>query len=387
MAHDARRLVIHAGMSAAALAALWQPQKQNPSPRQAGVLPLRKGDVRISLLVLLSPFGKGGWGIYPAALVFVTLCIALPLPAAPTRQSSVPVPPARPAGVVVPQPVLRIATYNVENMFDRYDDPYTADSSEDQGTQPKPARALYALAKMIKAVNADILALEEVENRGFLEDFCAAYLDGMGYNNIVLIESNNSYHNGRGIDVALVARVPLLSATTHQYREFAVTNGGSTRFHRDMLQVRAQPRGFPDVHLFVVHAPSRMGGQQRSEPLRLAEARAGVAILAEQFAGKTDAWVVVLGDFNDEPKNASLGVYESNPGVPLRRVPALDAHGKPNTWMKDGSPYPPACFDNILLSRPAGAQLKGKARIWNEAGAEDASDHRPVSVDLSAPAR
>jgi endonuclease/exonuclease/phosphatase family metal-dependent hydrolase len=295
--------------------------------------------------------------------------------------------PARPTGVVTTPAVLRIATYNVENLFDRYDDPYTADSSEDKGTTPKPARALYALAKMIKAVNADILALEEVENRGFLEEFNTAYLDGMGYHNIVLIESNNSHRNGRGIDVALLARVPVIAATTHQYREFAVTNGGRMRFHRDMLQVRARPPGFPDVHVFVVHAPSRLGGQQRSEPLRLAEARAGVAILAEQFAGKTDAWVVVLGDFNDEPKNASPGVYESNPGVPLRRVPARDARGKPNTWMSAGSPYPPACFDHIFLSRPAGAQLKGKGRVWNEAGAEDASDHRPVSVDLLAPAR
>jgi endonuclease/exonuclease/phosphatase family metal-dependent hydrolase len=318
------------------------------------------------------------------ALVVIAgvLAAAPTAPAAPRKPAA---PPSAPAPGA-PSPVLRIATFNLENLFDRYDDPYTADSSDDRGTQPKPARALFAVAKIIKAVNADILALQEVENRGFLEEFRDAYLEGMGYDNIVLIEGNNSYRDGRGIDVALLTRVPVLSATTHQHRDFVVTNSATMRFSRDFLQVRTQPHGFPEVHVFVVHAPSRMGGQQRSEPFRVNEARAGAAVLAEQFAGRTDAWVVVLGDFNDEPQDASLQVYLNNPALPLRAVPAADARGKPYTWIGSATTYPSVSFDNILLSRAAGARVKGKARIWNDAGAADASDHRAVSVDLVAPA-
>jgi endonuclease/exonuclease/phosphatase family metal-dependent hydrolase len=281
--------------------------------------------------------------------------------------------------------VFRLATYNVENMFDRYDDPYTLDSLREYGTQAKSARALYALGRMIRTVNADVIALQEVENRGFLEEFRDAYLAGLGYENVVLIEGNNSHRGGRGIDLALLSRVPVVSATTFQYRDFVVTNRYQRRFSRDFLYVRVRPRSLPDVHIFVVHAPSRLGGREFTDVLRTAEARAGVAILNELFQRDTNALIAVLGDFNDEPEDASIRIYTSNRKVPLRRMPAVDSRGRRHTWISTGSSYPSATFDNILLSLPAASLVKKAGRIWNEAGAAEASDHRLVSVDLIMP--
>ena len=94
-------------------------------------------------------------------------------------------------GCLVAEP-LRIATYNIENFYDRNDDPYsTKDSRVDQGTAPKSARALYALAKVIKSVDADIIALQEVENIGFLREFNKSYLKDLGYKNVVLIHNSS----------------------------------------------------------------------------------------------------------------------------------------------------------------------------------------------------
>ncbi|MCX7848228.1 MAG: endonuclease/exonuclease/phosphatase family protein [bacterium] len=293
------------------------------------------------------------------------------------------------AAWAAPLATLRIATYNVANMFDRYDDPYTEDSVPARGTSPKSARALYALARVIKAVNADVLLLQEVENRNFLAEFNAAYLDGLNYKYVVLLEGNNSHIGDRGIDVALLSRVPVYSATTYQYQQHPLPNGTSVRFSRDLLHVRIRPEGFPELHVFTLHAPSRLGGEAAAVR-RITEATLAAKILREIFADNTNAWILVGGDFNDDETSASLAVFTSIPGVPLRRVPAVDARGGTATWISPSSGFEPATLDHLLLSPAAARYLVQKhAVIWNADPrlAEEASDHRPVYLDLRRPTR
>jgi len=308
------------------------------------------------------------------SLLFLAIVLALPAPfsAAGAQQSN----------------SLRVATYNLENFFDRYDDPYVQDMDTNTDTQPKSFKALDALASIIKKVNPDILALQEVENRGFLEEFNAAWLKDMHYTHQILIEGNNSHADdySRGIDVALLARVPVLSVTSYQDREFSVRNR-PRRFSRDLLHARFKPFGFPELHVFVLHAPSRNGGTQAFYR-RVAEAKEAAVILSELFAGSSNANIIVTGDFNDDPGSASLGVYTSIPGVPLLRLPAGDPAGRSFTWYGGKrSAFPPIAFDHILVSPAVARKIPGgSARIWNGPEAEIASDHRPVYTTLySAP--
>jgi len=291
--------------------------------------------------------------------------------------------------LAAPLASLRIATYNTANMFDRYDDPYTEDSNPARGTSPKSARALYALARVIKAVNADIILLQEVENRNFLAEFNAAYLDGMKYAHVVLIEANNSYTGERGIDVALLSRVPVFSATSYQYLQHPLPSGTRVRFSRDFLHVRLRPEGFPELHVFTLHAPSRLGGDY-SEARRVTEAQLAAQILQDLFAHDSNVWIVIGGDFNDDEASPSLNLFTTIPGVPLRRIPAFDAKGNAFTWMNAASAFPPATLDHLLLSPPACRYLLHKhAVIWNDDPrvAAEASDHRPVYLDLRRPSR
>lgn len=286
-----------------------------------------------------------------------------------------------------PPTTLRIATYNVANLFDRYDDPYTDDLVPARGTAPKSSRALYALARVIKAINADILLLQEVENRNFLAEFNAAYLDGLKYEYVVLIEANNSHIGGRGIDVALLSRVPVHSATTFQYQRFSLPNGSQVSFSRDFLYVRLRPQGFPELHVFNLHAPSRLGGNTAAAR-RLAEAQHAARILRELFPRNANVWIIIGGDFNDEPQSPSLLTFTRIPGLPLRRIPAYDLQGNTATWISPGSPWQPATFDHLLLSPAAARYLVGtNAYIWNDDPrlAAEASDHRPVYLDLRPP--
>jgi len=87
---------------------------------------------------------------------------------------------------------IKITTYNVENLFDKVDDP-----NKDDGP-PKPDNELKTLANVLKTLNSDILVLEEVENREIVEQ--VLNLAGLKdkYNIIV------GKSDGRGIAVALL---------------------------------------------------------------------------------------------------------------------------------------------------------------------------------------
>ena len=84
-----------------------------------------------------------------------------------------PVPPAKAAGTI------RLAAYNVENFFDGVDDPTLQGDYDDLPMQTSPDRCA-ALAQAIRALDADVLGLEEVESEEALRWFRDTYLQGMG---------------------------------------------------------------------------------------------------------------------------------------------------------------------------------------------------------------
>ena len=279
---------------------------------------------------------------------------------------------------------LRIATYNVENFYDRYDDPYNSkDSRVDQDTAPKSSRGLWAIAKIIKSINPDIIALQEIENRGFLTEFNRSYLSDLGYKNVVLIEGNSSKTTrGRGIDVAVLSRVPVYSATTYQYFHFPIGENYYGKFSRDLLHVRLRPENFPEINFFVLHSASKRGGAF-AHYRRIAEAKSAAKILSDELKNKKDDWVIVAGDFNDTPNSKSLKHYTSIPEIPLTRVPAFDAKQKQHTYYGKGNSYPPSALDHILVNDAAKNKLVSPvASIWNDKSAAIASDHRPVYITL-----
>ncbi len=274
--------------------------------------------------------------------------------------------PARADGLV------RIGSYNVMNLFDDHDDPYTAD----EGTRPKPRGEMWQLAGTIRKLDADVLALAEVENRGVLERFVHAYLADMGYEHIVLFEGND----GRGIDCAVLSRLPVGPVTSHRHLRFPLSTGGELRFRRDLLQVRIEPRDAPPFDVYVVHLRSKRGEAEGSAPIRQAEAGKIRAILDERLRQDPGYRFVLGGDFNDTWDSGPLRTIRGEGDRALRSFHDERPASEHVTFNRE--PYR-SMIDFILCSPAMATRYVEKSfRVIHGEMETSGSDHNAVSADF-----
>lgn len=259
-----------------------------------------------------------------------------------------------------------IGAFNVLNLFDEHDDPYHTD----EGTPAKPKEQLEKVAERIRAADADVLALEEVESRFYLQQFVAAMLSDMGYQHVVCFEGNDK----RGIDVALLSRFPVGPVTSHMYERFSDGSGSETWFQRDLLQVRIDPPEAPSFQVFVVHFKSKRGGGD-TERTRLAECRQARKILDQELAKDKDALFVTCGDFND--------TFDSSPLKAIRGTGATALVDFMKDFAKDAVTYNNnphrSTIDYILASPGMGGRYVDKSyRVIDGTIETGGSDHNPV---------
>jgi len=205
---------------------------------------------------------------------------------------------------------LRLMFYNVENLFDTYDDSLTNDNEflPDQGkywNYNRYQEKLQHIATTIVAIGGwnapEIIGLCEIENRKVLEDLCKKTgLVNLDYN-IIHQESKDS----RGIDVALLYRKQSFKPLGYNaIRVIFEFSPGSTT--RDILHVYGLTNNKDTLHIFVNHWPSRWGGQLDSERNRMEAARTLRKEVDSIFNQNPNSKIVIMGDLNDYSNNKSL---------------------------------------------------------------------------------
>jgi predicted extracellular nuclease len=200
---------------------------------------------------------------------------------------------------------LRIAFYNVENLFDIYDDPITQDSeylptSKIQWTQERYDKKLNNIAKVIESMGfPSILGMAEIENRKVLEDLVNQPLIKANNYNIAHFESPDE----RGIDVAMIYKKGDFDVKNMKYHRIKFV--GDNDKTRDILEVSGILRGSP-LTIFVNHWPSKSGGAAESEPKRVYVAEQLKGFVESLFQKDKNNQIVIMGDLNDEPDNISL---------------------------------------------------------------------------------
>lgn len=276
---------------------------------------------------------------------------------------------------------IRIATFNVENLFTRLAFPdaappednlvgnYRFENPEElrlarriaEAVASDDKRQLTALA--LHACRADVVALQEVDNREALEVFYQRYLkrliepEAAAERNAIRRETRRAgrrpdeedvfasdrrhYYDwrvvldgndGRGIDVGVISRIPV-RVRTHAHRTFAelgawhddlrmlrekfegrdrrLTQNGRL-FRRDCLEVDVAVAGKP-LTLYICHLKSMNPDRDLTRPLRRAEAL-GIRRLIEERFGRDarDANWMICGDMNDYTEGDGLPVLDEN---------------------------------------------------------------------------
>ncbi len=195
---------------------------------------------------------------------------------------------------------LRVATWNVENLFDADDDPnnpgddeYTPTSWR-RWTEARYRQKLTNVAVVVSDMNPDILCVQEIENRRVLEDLAKLVGElkpGLNLGNIAHKDSSDF----RGIDVGLLTRFPVKD---FKLREDLVRLRGA-------LVVTMDVDG-TDVTVITCHWKSWLGEAEANIVTRLREAlvvRSEVDALREV---DPEATIIVAGDFNDNFDGHSL---------------------------------------------------------------------------------
>ena len=273
---------------------------------------------------------------------------------------------------------LRVATFNIENLFTRHD--FNAflrgpDSREARYLPPivqflaeygdgdlsrfDNFRRLIETASVaqdddkrqhtalaIGELEADVVALQEVDSHGALERFLSAYYAKLGeerYRHVVTHEGNDP----RGIDVAVMAHAdwPLYTRSHADLTPAWVddTETGQALldvypkaktqarqlkrkrvFRRDCLEVELAKA---EVSLFNCHFKSMSGGREKSLGMRQLEAITVREIITRKFADPAAALWCVVGDLNDYRQVIKVRRRKDSAGRWLEEVETEDESG------------------------------------------------------------
>ena len=296
---------------------------------------------------------------------------------------------------------IRFASYNLLNLFDDKDDPALQGDFDDIGMATTHERSR-TLARVIKAVDADILALQEVESLEALLWFRATYLPDAGYKYVA--SHDVGYY--RGIEQSIMSRFPItrtqvwLSVSLDDVARDGSGWGRVPRNFRTGLKIRRSPLRVDikvndkyELSIFNVHHKSGRDFRfyREAESLKIIEF---VNQLQREDPGRN---IIVAGDFNAVPGEKSLRVYlEAGLMDPLSDRSISQRRAAPQVKARIYKTHESGrVLDYILLNSAAQRELvMGSAHIYGTLSVENydwvkdpypegyASDHYPVIIDL-----
>ena len=250
---------------------------------------------------------------------------------------------------------LKIATYNVENLFDgenngnEYSD-YKVCKCFSEWDEEKYNQKIKQTAEIIKELNVDIIALQEIENKEVLKKLAGL----SGYEFFEFSASKNS-----PVGVGFLSKIKPWHKEIYRAKEIKT---------RDILRLDFEFDGV-EIALFTTHFLSAKNS--------FVDRRKNAIFLGESIRGTKNA--VVLGDFNSDYGKGSL----------LREI--IDTQNYTDlwdfVWFKKSSHITGRALDHILLS----SELFGFARLGYKKdsfkvfrSSKNSSDHDPIYFVLTS---
>lgn len=259
---------------------------------------------------------------------------------------------ALPTGFAYPaHDTLRVATWNVENLVDGADDPYVDAPLENEGGRDREAK-LRRLVTVLRALDADVVILEEFEHSRWLRALAAERFPDLGYRWFAGTESPTWYQN-----VVVMSRLPL-GVLRNYANVHTPVPGIRDSLGRPEVQSQINSRmwllelfardGMP-LHVAGLHL--KAGRTPRDTAMRSGQVRFLQGELRSVAA--SSAGLLVAGDLNATPGSRELDELLAGAGVGVPLVDPLAGRGV----LSHPARTPTRQLDHILLDRRLAARL------------------------------
>jgi endonuclease/exonuclease/phosphatase family metal-dependent hydrolase len=321
--------------------------------------------------------------------------------------------------------IVRVGTFNLNNLFSRFNfqgEVSNIPSEEtggitltfDQGqfsvrtftgrlVRAKDPTDTIEIARRIKEViNADVLAVQEIEHIEILKQFNREHLDNL-YPHVALVEGNDS----RLIDVGILSKLPIGAIVSHQTAVHP-DEPNSRVFSRDLLQVEILANNgdklftLYNTHLKSHYVPfweDQAQGAIDANNLRKRQAETISRILS--WIERPTSRFVLTGDMNDPPDSIFLApmlTVNNQPLVNSLENPEETRPAKPETpgqgpgpqsraWTHRFNPPGPTfpryeLLDHIWVSQSLAERFSNPRIDRRTKHNGDGSDHDPAWIDL-----
>ncbi len=262
-----------------------------------------------------------------------------------------------PAAGARAEDVLRIATWNVHDLFDAEDRLLPPGAQDDVPSPPEVEAKLESVATVLARLDADVVLLQEIEDRALAVELGAR----AGYGEARLVEGNDP----RGIDVAVLSRRAIARYVSHAAER---DSAGRLLWPRDCVEAHLTGGG-RRVAIVASHLSSRLSDDGTRRAAQAARMRAVADAIS---AADPSALIVVGGDLNDPPSAPALASLAAD-GAYVDPLPAAAT-----TWSSGAGAER---LDALLVAREsAGAVVR--AAVEQGADVARASDHQPVVLDV-----
>ena len=321
--------------------------------------------------------------------------------------------------------MVRVGTFNLNNLFSRFNFQGEVGAMPNEGTggitltfeqnqftartfmgrlvRPKDSNETREIARRItQVINADVLAVQEVEHIEILKQFNRNHLGDL-YPHIALVEGNDS----RLIDVGILSKLPIGTIVSHQT---AVHPDEPSRrvFSRDLLQVEILHNNgnklftIYNTHLkshFVSAEEDPVQGAIDANNRRKRQAETVSRILSRME--RANSRFVLVGDMNDPSDSEFLApmlTVDNQPLVNALENPSETRPSKTETPGQGPGPQskawthrfnPPGqefpryeLFDHIWVSPSLAGSVFNPTIDRRTKHAGDGSDHDPAWIDL-----
>jgi endonuclease/exonuclease/phosphatase family metal-dependent hydrolase len=214
-------------------------------------------------------------------------------------------------------------------------------------------------ARVIQAMNADLLCVTEAEGMAALDNFNRNALNGF-YKEFALIDTVNDV---RGIDVGCFSKFAIKSLRTHMFKRRKTID--APLFSRDCLQVEVATPQDTRIHMLCNHFKSQRGKTDDDKAVSAAwrrEQAEAVRDIALEFNLHKE-FVVVAGDLNEDTSTefqSLQSLFDCDGLVPIvdRRLPMTERFTHVTfdpRWRK----HKVSQLDYLFVSKALATRLQG----------------------------